>query len=112
MNNGGLLITNQQGHLNNYGTVWYHPKATIKTLSMKNLNKENHIIYDSNNWDIFIVINTRSGGHGMIFTLKTYGLYYKNTRKNEGVSMFSTVEENWKHYTQWKYEREKTAREI
>ena len=49
MNNGGLLITNQQGHLNNYGTVWYNPNAIIKTISMNNLNKENHIIYDSNN---------------------------------------------------------------
>ena len=63
MNNGFILTINQQGHLNNYGNIWYHPKAIRYILSMSNIKKKNHIIYDSKNEDRFIVINTRHVGH-------------------------------------------------
>ena len=70
MSNRGLLTTNQQGHLNNDGNVWYHTKAISNILSMRKINKNNCIIYEYNNGEKFKVINTRTGGHRMIFTSK------------------------------------------
>ena len=74
--NGALLTRNQQVHLMNYRNIWYHSKDMSNILSMRNVNKKNRIIYDSNNGDRFIVINTRSGGHDMIFIARNDGLYY------------------------------------
>ena len=68
MNNGGLLRTNQKGHLNNYGNVCYHPKTISKIRILRNIKKNIHIINDSNNGDRFIVNNTIHGRHNMIFT--------------------------------------------
>ena len=66
MTNVGLLTTKQQGNLKNYGNVWYHPKAIRNILSLSNVNKNNRIIYDSENRDIFIVIIKKPGGQDMI----------------------------------------------
>ena len=60
-------------------------------LRMKNVKKKNRVIYDSENKEIFIVINIRPGGHIMIFTDNTYELYYNDMRNTKGVSMFSNV---------------------
>ena len=61
MNNGGLLKTNQQGHLKNYRNLWYYPNYIRNILSLSNVKKKNGIIFDSNNRYRLIVINTRSG---------------------------------------------------
>ena len=37
---------------------------------MRNVKNKNSIIYNFNNGDIFIVINTQPGGHYMISTVK------------------------------------------
>ena len=67
-------------------------------------------MYDSKNGDIFIVINTRPGGHDMILAANKDELYYNNMSNTKVVSMISTVELNQKHYTQQQYERAKITR--
>ena len=109
MTNGGLLQTNQHGKFNNYGNVWYQPKAIINILSLRNAKRKNIIIYDSDNGDIFIVINTRPGGYYIIFTLNKGGLYYNYMSNTKGVYMLSTGEENLKHHTQQQHNRAKIA---
>ena len=42
---------------------------------MRNVNKNNHIIYNSDNGDKFIVINKIPGGHDMIFRANNWGIY-------------------------------------
>ena len=86
--------------MNKYGDLWYHPKAISNILSLSTVKKNNRIIYDSNNGYRLIVINTRPGGHKMIFTEKNYGLYYNDVCNTKGVSMLNTVEENLNHYNQ------------
>ena len=44
MTNEGLLTTNQQGNLKNYGKIWYHPKAISNILILSNAEKKNRII--------------------------------------------------------------------
>ena len=112
MTNGGLLEMNQQGHLDNYGNVQYYLRSIRNILSLRNVNKNNSIIYNSRNVDKFIVINRRPGGHNIIFTAKKYGLYYNNMRNTQGVSMLINVEENRKYYTQRQYQRAKIAIEL
>ena len=92
--NGGSLTTNRQGYFNNDGNVWYHTKSISNIIGLSNVNKKNHIIYDYENEDIFIVINKRTGGNGMIFTANKDGIYCNNMSNTEGVSMLSDVEEN------------------
>ena len=48
---------------------------------MGNIKNKNCIIYNSKNGDRFIVINTRTRGHCMIFTTNNDGLFYNNTVK-------------------------------
>ena len=79
--NEGLLTTNKQGHLKNYGNLWYHIKAMSNMLSMSNVNNENNIIYYYKNGDRIIVINTRPGGYDMIFKASNYSIYF-NGMKN------------------------------
>ena len=81
-------------------------------LSLSNIKKKINIIYDSNNVDRFIVINTRPGRKYIIFTVSNDGLYYNYIISTEGVYIINAVEENRNHYTQQKYERENIAREI
>ena len=100
MTNGGLLTNNQQGNLNNDGNEWYYTQSIRNIISISNVNKKNHIIYDYENGDRFIVINTIPGGQDMIFTVNKGRFYYNDMRNTKGVSMLSTVEENRKHYTQ------------
>ena len=45
-------------------------------------------------------MNTRPGGHNMIFTAKNDGLFYNNVSNTEGVSKLDTVKKNQNHYTQ------------
>ena len=92
MTNGGLLKTNQQEHLKNYRNVWYNTKAISNILSVSKVKKKNCIIYDFDNRDRFIVINTRPVGHNMIFTAENAGLYYNDMGNTKEVSMFNTVE--------------------
>ena len=90
---------NKQVHLKNDGNVWYHPKAISNILSMRNVKMKNCIIYESENGDIFIVINTRPGAKDMILTANKDGLYYNNRINNKGVYMLITVKEKRMHYT-------------
>ena len=110
MTNGGLLKTNKQVNLKNYGNVWYKPKYISNILSLSNVKKNHSIIYDSENGEKFIVINKRPGGNGMILTVEKDGVYCNNMINTEGVSMISTMEENQKHYNQQQYEHAKISR--
>ena len=68
------MATNQQGNLENCGNVLHYPKATRNILSLNNINKKSLIVDDSENGDIFIVINTRPKRHLMIFTVDNGGI--------------------------------------
>ena len=57
-------------------------------------------------------MNTRPGGHNMIFTDNNGKIYYNDMRNNEGVSMLNTVEENRKQYTQQQYKCAKITRQF
>ena len=92
--NEGLLTMNQQRHLKDYGNIWYHPKSISNILSMSNVKKNNRITYESNNRDIFILINKIPGGHEVIFTENKDALYCNYMSKTKGVSMLSIMEEN------------------
>ena len=72
-----LLTTNQQVNLNDYGNVLYHPKYINNILSLRNVKKKNRIIYDSNNGERFIVINTILGEHDIIFSKQRWTLLQK-----------------------------------
>ena len=94
MNNEGILTTNKQGNLNNYGNVWYYPKSISNLLILSNVKKKNIIIYESDKRDIFIVINTRPGVNDMIFTANKDKIHYKYVSNTKIVYMLSTMEEN------------------
>ena len=84
MGNGGLLTSNQQVNLKIYGNLWYNPKAIGNILSLSNVKKKNTIIYNSENGEILIVINTIPGGQDMIFTANKDMRYYKYMSNTKG----------------------------
>ena len=47
--NGGMLMVNQKGTLEDYGEVWYHPKAITNILGLVNVIKKYPVSYDSEN---------------------------------------------------------------
>ena len=79
---------------------------------MSNVKNNNHIIYDYDNGDRFIVIIKRPVGHNIIFTVKNGGIYYNDMSNTKGVSMLSTVDKNRNNYTQRQYGHANIAREL
>ena len=55
-------------------------KCIRNILSLRNLNKKKHIIYDYDNGNRFIVIITRPGEHDIIFTANNDRIYYNDMR--------------------------------
>ena len=53
--NGGMLIVNQKGILEDYGEVWYHPKAITNILSLAKIVKKYPISYNSENRNQFVI---------------------------------------------------------
>ena len=41
-------MPNLVGELHMYGNVWYDPKWITNILSLKNIKRKDHVVYDSN----------------------------------------------------------------
>ena len=70
--NRGTLTTDLKGTLQDYGKVWYHPKAITNILSLKNICKRYYITFDSRNKSQFMVHKPEGD---RIFSMVGEGLY-------------------------------------
>jgi len=70
--NGGVLETSKQAILPEYGRVWYSPKAITNILSLSNVKKQKRVRYDSENGDVFKVMN--GGSNTLTFKLSKHRL--------------------------------------
>ena len=71
--NGGTLNIKWQGHLKNYGWVWYDSRAITNILCLNNVKKRYKVTYDSEIDDVFHV-HKQDGV--LQFRSSDNGLYY------------------------------------
>ena len=93
--NGGSITTNRQGHLRNYGDVWFDERSITNILCLKNMSKKYRVTYDSAENGTFTVHKADAQLH---FVLHQYGLHYHDT-KNREVTLIQTVKENEEGYS-------------
>ena len=70
----GSMVTKLRGTLPGYGEVWYCEKGIANILSLANVAKIRHVMYNSQNGNQFVV-ERRDGGN-TVFKQSSNGLYY------------------------------------
>ena len=88
--NGGSITTNRQGHLNNYGDVWFDELAITNILCLNNMKKKYCVTYASAKNGTFTVHKPDAQLH---FVMHQDGLHYHDA-KNREVTLIQTVQEN------------------
>ena len=92
--NGGSITTNRQGHLKNYGDVWFDERAITNILCLKNMKKKYRVTYDSAENGTFTVYKPDAQ---LNCVMHQDGLHYHDT-KNREVTLIQTVQENEEGY--------------
>ena len=92
--NGGSITTNRQGHLKNYGDVWFDERAITNILCLKNMKKKYRVTYYSAENGTFTVHKPDAQLH---FMMHQDRLHYHDT-KNSEVTLIQTVQENEEGY--------------
>jgi hypothetical protein len=106
LGNGGTLTANTKAHVENYGSVWYHPQAIPNILSLKNVSKRFRVTYDSQGKGAFIV--HKPNGINVHFVAHQDGLHYHNTHDRQ-LTMVTTVAKESKGYSKRQIEQAKVA---
>ena len=107
--NGGTLTSNTKAHVENYGSVWYHPQAITNILSLKNVSKKFRVTYDSQGKGAFIV--HKPNGINVHFVSHKDGLHYHNTHDRQ-LTMVTTVANESEGFSKRQIEHAKIAREF
>jgi hypothetical protein len=112
--NGGYTVTNKKGTFPIYGEVWYDPKAITNILSLKAVQEQYHVHYDSGAGNKFVV---DLGSHGIMeFKQSPEGLYYYDvgctSPEENGMVLVNTVASNKTKYSNDDYVRALKARKI
>ena len=98
----GTWVTSLVGDLPGYGPVWFDSRAIVNVLSLKLVKEMNHIQYDSDAKDGFVV--TKPNGERFKFVQSSSGLHYLDTSNpdpNESVNttlVVNTVAKNKNNY--------------
>jgi hypothetical protein len=94
----GVLSTNKQGWLEGNGKVWFDLNEVANILLLSNVERQNSVIYDSENGDSFEV--TTSTGVTRKFQHSEIGLYCYNTKDDQvGAVFVATVADRMANYT-------------
>ena len=80
MGNGDSITTNRQGHLQNYGDVWFDERAITNILCLKNMKQKYCVTYDSSENGTFRVHKPDALLH---FVMHQDGLHYHETKNRE-----------------------------
>ena len=88
--NCGSITTNRQGHLKNYGDVWFDERAITKILCLNKMKKKYRVTYDSAENVTFTVHKPDAQLH---FLMHQDGLHSHDTQNRE-VTLIQTVQEN------------------
>jgi hypothetical protein len=108
---GGTSITNQQGDLPGYGTVWYDPAGIANILSLSKVKQKFRVTYDSAASDTFIV--HKPGGTDRQFSPAAMGLYFFDTAMTpEANVLVTTVAEKSSNYKTMDVQADVMARKI
>jgi hypothetical protein len=79
--NGGTMEVKKQAIMPGYHVhLWYNKKAITNILSLSNMIKHYHVLYDSNN-QIFVVHREPEGKPDMEFRMHKGGLHYFDPRQ-------------------------------
>ena len=78
---GGRTITDFQGDLPGYGTVWFHPGGIANILSLSKVAEKYRVSYDSTGENKFLV--HLPGRKTRSFTQCERGLFYSNMAAGE-----------------------------
>ena len=76
--NAGVLKCDLEGHLANYGWVWFNSQAITNILSLSNIAKKHRVTFNSHGGNIFHVHVKNKPT--LKFHLHDNGLYYKIAR--------------------------------
>ena len=114
--NAGSRLTTLIGDLPGYGTVWYDPMAIANILSLRQVRKQYHVMYNSTHRK-FVV--TKPSGKEFTFRESEGGLHYLDTtgpqhkqKHQEHVFTVNTVRDNKRNMTNNDYLRALRAREL
>jgi hypothetical protein len=111
--NGGTMVTRKVGSFPGFGKVWFDPKAITNILSLKAVQDQYRVHFDSGVANTFYVDMGENGV--MEFRQSPEGLYYYDTNKDHehaAVSLVNTVASNKTKYSNDDYLRALTARKI
>ena len=106
--NSGSITTKRQGHLKNYGDVWFDERRITNILCLKNTKKKYHVTYDSDENGTFTFHKPDAQLH---FVIHQNGLHYHDT-KNCEVTLIQTVQENEEGYSKRQIKDAQEARDL
>jgi hypothetical protein len=96
--NGGTMEVKKQAISPGYHAhVWYKKKAITNILSLSNVIKQYHVMYDSND-QMFVVHRELEGKPDMEFWMYKSGLHYFDPRDSEFIFV-NTVSKNKAGFT-------------
>ena len=114
--NAGSRLTNLIGDLPGYRTIWYDPMAIANILSLRQVGKHYHVMYNSTHRK-FIV--TKPSGKEFAFQESEGGLHYLDMtcpqhkhKHQEHVFTVNTVRDNKRNMTNNDYLQALRAREL
>ena len=106
--NGGSITTNRQGHLKNYGDVWFDGRAITKILCLKIMKKKYCVTDDSAENGTFTVHKPDAQ---LNFVMHQDRFHYHDT-KNCEVTLIQTVQENEEGYSKRQIKDSQEARDL
>ena len=107
--NGGTLKITKKGTLEDYGEVWYHPKAITNILTLNNITKCYPVPYASRNGEVFTMHKPEGD---RTFTKVESGLYSFDTRDDANFLFLMTSESIRSNYSRQEYETAKRTRDL
>ena len=106
--NGGLITTNRQQNLQNYGEVWFDERAITNILCLNNMKKKYRVTYTSAEKGTFTV---HKPGALLHFVMHQDGLHYHD-KKNREVTLIQNVQENEEGYSKRQIKDAQNTRDL
>jgi len=108
--NAGKAIITQKGDLKGYGSVGYYPQGIANILSLRNVENEHKVMYDSSMKTRFVV--HKADGNNHVFMPSKKGLYFSGVKNDTAHVMINTVDSIKNKYTVKEYANAHKARSI
>jgi len=106
----GKAIITQKGDLKGYGSVGYYPQGIANILSLRNVENEHKVMYDSSMKTRFVV--HKADGNNHVFMPSKKGLYFSGVKNDTAHVMINTVDSIKNKYTVKEYANAHKARSI